>query len=48
MEHINGQIQKEIAGKKWTKIEVNESDLPWSPTSGSRIAPAVNEPAPVD
>jgi len=48
MEHINGQIQKEIAGKKWTKLEVNEADLPWSPTSGSRIAPAVNEPAPVD
>ena len=47
MEHINGVILKEIASKKWTKIEVNETDLPWSPTSGSRITPEVSDPAPV-
>ena len=47
MEHINGVILKEIASKKWTKIEVNETDLPWSPTSGSRVAPEVTAPAPV-
>ena len=47
MEHINGVILKEIASKKWTKIEVNETDLPWSPTSGSHIAPQVSDPAPV-
>jgi hypothetical protein len=47
MDHINGVILKEIASKKWTKIEVNETDLPWSPTSGSHIAPQVSDPAPV-
>lgn len=47
MGHINGVILKEIASKKWTKIEVNETDLPWSPTSGSHIAPQVSDPAPV-
>ena len=39
MEHINGQIQKEITSKKWTKTEVSEGDLPWSPTSGSNPIP---------
>lgn len=47
MGHINEQILKEINGKKWTKIEVAETDLPWSPTSGSRITPEVSDPAPV-
>lgn len=45
MEHINGVISKEIASKKWIKIEVAETDLPWSPTSGSVITPQVNDPA---
>ena len=48
MEHINGQILKEINSKKWTRLEVAEADLPWSPISGSTIGPVVNEPAPVD
>jgi hypothetical protein len=47
MDHINGVILKEIASKKWTQIEVNETNLPWSPTSGSMVAPQVSDPAPV-
>lgn len=47
MEHINGQILKEIASKKYVKIDVTEADLPWSPTSGSIIAPQVSDPATV-
>ena len=47
MEHINYQILKEINSNKWTKVEVSESDLPWSPTSGSIVAPEVQPPAPV-
>ena len=47
MEHINGQILKDIASKKYVKLEVTEADLPWSPTSGSIIAPQVSDPAPV-
>jgi hypothetical protein len=47
MDHINGVILKDIASKKYVKIEVNETDLPWSPTSGSIVAPQVSDPAPV-
>ena len=47
MEHINGQIQKEINANKWVKVEVDEANLPWSPTSGSIVAPQVSDPAPV-
>jgi hypothetical protein len=47
MEHINGQIAKEINSNKFTKLDVAEADLPWSPTSGSRVAPEVNPPAPI-
>jgi hypothetical protein len=47
MDHINGVILKEIASKKWTSITVSETDLPWSPTSGSSITPQVSDPAPV-
>jgi hypothetical protein len=47
MEHINGQILKEIESKKYVKVEVSETDLPWSPTSGSSVTPEVNDPAPV-
>jgi hypothetical protein len=47
MEHINKQIQKEIIATKWVKVEVDESNLPWSPTSGSVVAPQVSDPAPV-
>ena len=34
-DHITSQIQKEIDTKKYHRIHVNESDLPWSSTSGS-------------
>jgi hypothetical protein len=47
MDHINGVILKEINSKKWTSITVSETDLPWSPTSGSSITPQVSDPAPV-
>ena len=47
MEHINKQIQKEIVATKWVKVEVDEANLPWSPTSGSVVAPQVSDPAPV-
>ena len=47
MDHINGVILKDIASKKYVRIEVTEADLPWSPTSGSVIAPQVSDPAPV-
>ena len=47
MEHINKQIQKEIIATKWVTADVTEADLPWSPTSGSVIAPQVSDPAPV-
>ena len=46
MAHINGVIEKEIASKKWVKVEVAEVDLPWSPTSGS-VTPYIAETAPV-
>ena len=47
MEHINHMIQKEITANKWVTADVTEADLPWSPTSGSVIAPQVSDPAPV-
>jgi hypothetical protein len=47
MDHINGVILKEIASKKWASITVSETDLPWSPTSGSSVTPAVSDPASV-
>jgi hypothetical protein len=47
MEHINGQIQKEINANKWVSLQVDEANLPWSPTSGSIVAPPVSDPAPV-
>jgi hypothetical protein len=47
MAHINEMIRKEIQATKWTKIDVDEANLPWSPTSGSVVAPQVSDPAPV-
>ena len=47
MEHIDKMIQKEIFANKFTKVDVDEANLPWSPTSGSVVAPQVNPPAPV-
>ena len=35
MNHINLQIQKQIDYTKYARVDVNEIDLPWSPTSGS-------------
>jgi hypothetical protein len=47
MGHINEMITKEINANKWVSLQVSEEDLPWSPTSGSRVAPEVTAPAPV-
>ena len=47
MDHINGVILKEIASKKWVSVTVSETDLPWSPTSGSIVTPQVTDPASV-
>ena len=47
MAHINQQIQKEITANKWVKVEVDEANLPWSPTSGSVVAPQTQPPASV-
>jgi hypothetical protein len=47
MEHIDKQIQKEIAANKWVSVQVDEANLPWSPTSGSVVAPQTEAPAPV-
>jgi hypothetical protein len=47
MEHIDKMIQKEIFANKFTKVDVDEANLPWSPTSGSVVAPQVNDPAPI-
>jgi hypothetical protein len=34
-DHIQGQMDKQINKNKLSIIEVNDIDLPWSPTSGS-------------
>lgn len=47
MDHINTMISKEIFANKFTKVDVDEANLPWSPTSGSVVAPQVSDPAPV-
>ena len=41
MNHINQQIQKQIDYVKYSRLDVSEVDLPWSPTSGSAtVTPA--------
>jgi hypothetical protein len=47
MNHINEQIQKQINDVKFVKLDVNQSDLPWSPTSGSSTQPTVADTPPV-
>jgi|TARA_B110000259_G_scaffold73239_1_gene86243 hypothetical protein len=39
MDHINEQIQKQIDETRYTSLEVQENDLPWSETSGSNVTP---------
>ena len=39
--------EQSVVINKFTKLDVAEADLPWSPTSGSRVAPEVNPPAPI-
>jgi hypothetical protein len=39
MNHINQQIQKQISHTKYVNMDVQERDLPWSPTSGSSVTP---------
>ena len=45
-DHINGRIEKQISEKRWVRVDVGESDLPWSETSGS-VTPVMSEEAPV-
>jgi hypothetical protein len=40
-------ILRDINSKKWTRMEVMETDLPWSPTSGSSVTPEISGSAPV-
>jgi hypothetical protein len=47
MAHINEMIGKEIRANKFVSLQVEEADLPWSPTSGSVVAPQTQAPAPV-
>jgi hypothetical protein len=47
MAHINEMIQKEIRATKFVSLQVDEANLPWSPTSGSVVAPQVSDPAPI-
>ena len=46
MNHINQQIQKQIDHVKYANIDVQERDLPWSPTSGSSVTPEETQIAP--
>lgn len=46
MDHINEQINKQIGEKVYTQLEVSETDLPWSETSGSEVTPTPTEDAP--
>jgi hypothetical protein len=46
MNHINEMIQKQIDEVKYSRIDVNENDLPWSPTSGSVTPEPTGERAP--
>lgn len=36
-DHISEQIGKEIYAKKYNRVTVMETDLPWAPTSGSNM-----------
>ena len=47
MAHINEMIRKEIRANKFVSLQVEEANLPWSPTSGSVVAPQTQAPAPV-
>jgi hypothetical protein len=44
-DHISQQIQKEIDTKKYHRVHVNETDLPWAPTSGSNLYGVDPQPA---
>jgi hypothetical protein len=46
MDHINEQIIKQINQTEYVIKDVGESDLPWSPTSGSVESVPATEPAP--
>lgn len=47
MNHINQQIQKQIDHVKYVNMDVAETDLPWSPTSGSSVTPQITPVAPI-
>lgn len=44
--HISEQIEKQMDMKRNVVLEVNDSDFPWAPTSGS-FTPPVSETAPL-
>ena len=46
-DHIQGPIDKQISKSKLTIVEVDNSNLPWSPTSGSSVTP-YSPPSPTD
>jgi hypothetical protein len=46
MNHINEMIQRQIDEVKYSRIDVTENDLPWSPTSGSVTPEPTGERAP--
>lgn len=48
MDHINEQIIKQINQTEYVIKDVGESDLPWSPTSGSVESEPTVEETPVD
>lgn len=47
-DHIQGQMDKQINKSKLSIVEVDNSSLPWSPTSGSVIAPPTEQSAPTN
>jgi len=40
-DHISGVIQKEINDKKWTKVDVDSSSLPWA--TPEEASPTIDE-----
>jgi hypothetical protein len=47
MNHINEQIQKQINDVKFVTLTVAQTDLPWSPTSGSSAEQTTSDNPPV-
>lgn len=45
--HINERIMEQVNSKKYKRMEVQSSDLPWSPTSGSNGTPVTSGSLPL-